>query len=135
MVPLRGAEQMAARIRSKDRLAALPSRGSVRKGTGAARTGRSLFPASSPKRKEALERAPDLRLCGGRYWVRTSDLFGVNEARYHCANRPSKREPSTNGRRACGRHRLAHGSSAGRTASAPDRPGVTRGYCEAILRW
>ena len=25
---------------------------------------------------------------GGRYWVRTSDLFGVNEARYHCANRP-----------------------------------------------
>ena len=23
---------------------------------------------------------------GGRYWVRTSDLFGVNEARYHCAN-------------------------------------------------
>jgi hypothetical protein len=24
----------------------------------------------------------------GRYWVRTSDLFGVNEARYHCANRP-----------------------------------------------
>ena len=25
----------------------------------------------------------------GRYWVRTSDLFGVNEARYHCANRPS----------------------------------------------
>jgi hypothetical protein len=27
-------------------------------------------------------------ICGGRYWVRTSDLFGVNEARYHCANRP-----------------------------------------------
>ena len=27
-------------------------------------------------------------LKGGRYWVRTSDLFGVNEARYHCANRP-----------------------------------------------
>jgi hypothetical protein len=30
--------------------------------------------------------------CGnvsGRYWVRTSDLFGVNEARYHCANRPA----------------------------------------------
>jgi|RhiMetStandDraft_4_1073278.scaffolds.fasta_scaffold07160_2 hypothetical protein len=26
---------------------------------------------------------------GGRYWVRTSDLFGVNEARYHCANRPN----------------------------------------------
>src|SRR6478609_573977 len=30
---------------------------------------------------------------GGRYWVRTSDLFGVNEARYHCANRPSSAEP------------------------------------------
>src|SRR6476619_2424901 len=28
---------------------------------------------------------------GGRYWVRTSDLFGVNEARYHCANRPHLR--------------------------------------------
>jgi hypothetical protein len=28
-------------------------------------------------------------LSGGRYWVRTSDLFGVNEARYHCANRPA----------------------------------------------
>ena len=26
---------------------------------------------------------------GGRYWVRTSDLFRVREARYHCANRPS----------------------------------------------
>jgi hypothetical protein len=31
----------------------------------------------------------DLFAAGGRYWVRTSDLFGVNEARYHCANRPS----------------------------------------------
>ena len=30
---------------------------------------------------------------GGRYWVRTSDLFGVNEARYHCANRPQERRP------------------------------------------
>ena len=26
--------------------------------------------------------------CGGRYWVRTSDLFRVREARYRCANRP-----------------------------------------------
>ena len=34
------------------------------------------------------ETASDLRFYGGRYWVRTSDLFGVNEARYHCANRP-----------------------------------------------
>lgn len=25
---------------------------------------------------------------GGRYWIRTSDPFGVNEVRYHCANRP-----------------------------------------------
>jgi hypothetical protein len=25
---------------------------------------------------------------GGRCWVRTSDLLGVNEARFHCANRP-----------------------------------------------
>ena len=28
---------------------------------------------------------------GGRYWVRTSDLFRVREARYHCANRPAVR--------------------------------------------
>ncbi len=27
---------------------------------------------------------------GGRYWVRTSDLFRVKEARYHCANRPGR---------------------------------------------
>ncbi len=30
----------------------------------------------------------DLQTFGGRYWVRTSDLFRVREARYHCANRP-----------------------------------------------
>src|SRR5699024_877994 len=28
---------------------------------------------------------------GGRYWVRTSDLFRVREARYRCANRPCTR--------------------------------------------
>ena len=33
---------------------------------------------------------------GGRYWVRTSDLFGVNEARYHCANRPGVRTADIN---------------------------------------
>ena len=45
--------------------------------------------------REANTHAAILRLCrsagvllGGRYWARTSDLFGVNEARYHCANRP-----------------------------------------------
>ena len=30
----------------------------------------------------------DIQTFGGRYWVRTSDLFRVREARYHCANRP-----------------------------------------------
>jgi hypothetical protein len=30
----------------------------------------------------------DLRFLCGRYWDRTSDLFGVNEARSLCANRP-----------------------------------------------
>ncbi len=35
---------------------------------------------------------------GGRYWVRTSDLFGVNEARYHCANRPCTRRLTDPGR-------------------------------------
>src|SRR3954463_16555047 len=32
-------------------------------------------------------------LAGGRYWVRTSDLFRVREARYHCANRPFRPRP------------------------------------------
>ena len=36
---------------------------------------------------------------GGRYWVRTSDLFGVNEARYHCANRPRRPTIAESGRR------------------------------------
>ena len=31
---------------------------------------------------------------GGRYWVRTSDLFRVREARYRCANRPDETEVS-----------------------------------------
>src|SRR5689334_20719436 len=50
-------------------------------------TGESLrgFPATGGDEK------------GGRYWVRTSDLFGVNEARYHCANRPSCGGNSTPG--------------------------------------
>ena len=40
--------------------------------------------------RAALPLPADPRLVlGGRYWVRTSDLFGVNEARYHCANRPA----------------------------------------------
>ncbi len=30
---------------------------------------------------------------GGRYWVRTSDLFRVKEARYRCANRPRSWSP------------------------------------------
>ena len=42
------------------------------------------------------EKAPLISVCagqrgfslGGRYWVRTSDLSGVNGTRYHCANRP-----------------------------------------------
>ena len=42
------------------------------------------------------------RACvGGRYWVRTSDLFRVREARYRCANRPVR--PRTRGRGWSGR--------------------------------
>ena len=41
----------------------------------------------------------------GRYWVRTSDLFGVNEARYHCANRPLERRPPYPTRRTRSPHR------------------------------
>ena len=47
-------------------------------------TGRSWQPALRKPKTPGLTRG---FLCG-RYWVRTSDLFGVNEARYHCANRP-----------------------------------------------
>ncbi len=57
---------------------------------------------------------------GGRYWVRTSDLFGVNEARYHCANRPVVLH------RTCGApERLAHpgGRFTSRGGRAPSRPG------------
>lgn|GEM_PF-5158030 len=43
-------------------------------------------PASADVGELATE--PTAQSVGGRYWVRTSDLFGVNEARYHCANRP-----------------------------------------------
>src|SRR5690606_6305915 len=40
-----------------------------------------------------MRKAPDhvvRGLAGGRYWDRTSDLFRVREARYRCANRPSR---------------------------------------------
>ena len=43
---------------------------------------------SEGPRKHKHRRAQGQAVAGGRYWVRTSDLFGVNEARYHCANRP-----------------------------------------------
>ena len=46
-------------------------------------------PSGEPHVRAVVSR-PSL-LIGGRYWVRTSDLFGVNEARYHCANRPGAR--------------------------------------------
>ena len=40
--------------------------------------------------REENTKKPDqkIRLDGGRYWDRTSDLFRVKEARYPCANRP-----------------------------------------------
>jgi excisionase family DNA binding protein len=37
--------------------------------SNAVRRARSLFLAGSSKWKETLERASDLRFCGGRYWV------------------------------------------------------------------
>jgi hypothetical protein len=41
------------------------------------------------KRRRRWPRSGSHRLlAGGRYWDRTSDLFGVNEARSRCANRP-----------------------------------------------
>ena len=47
----------------------------------------SAYPGSAENMKSSRD-GVGRELCGGRYWVRTSDLFGVNEARYHCANRP-----------------------------------------------
>ena len=47
---------------------------------------------SLPKRQSyGLSHTFNLRMytfSNGRYWFRTSDLFRVKEARYHCANRP-----------------------------------------------
>ena len=45
-------------------------------------------PLTTQKRR--INKKPDrqIRLTGGRYWDRTSDLFRVKEARYPCANRP-----------------------------------------------
>src|SRR3990170_126388 len=39
--------------------------------------------------------------CGGRYWVRTSGLFRVREARYRCANRSRWRRDLNPCRRIC----------------------------------
>ncbi len=55
----------------------------------------NLFPASatSGTLDDVFPQVQSLvrpAIVGGRYWVRTSDLFGVNEARYHCANRPNE---------------------------------------------
>jgi hypothetical protein len=61
----------------------------------------SLHKWAQPKRQalRASKRFQGLRVKGfesnGRYWVRTSDLFRVKEARYHCANRPWIYEDST----------------------------------------
>ena len=63
---------------------------------------------------------------GGRYWVRTSDLFGVNEARYHCANRPLSCGGNSNACAPAASHReSAHGSwsAASRTRHSPHRLG------------
>ena len=47
-----------------------------------------LAPQCGLRGAEGKKRPPVTRGFGGRYWVRTSDLFRVKEARYHCANRP-----------------------------------------------
>src|SRR5262245_50138534 len=59
---------------------------------------------------------------GGRYWVRTSDLFGVNEARYHCANRPGERPSSTT--RGPSSETLTHAVRYGSTAPRDSYSGV-----------
>ena len=67
------------------------------------------------RRAHGPPRAPNgviRHVLGGRYWVRTSDLFGVNEARYHCANRPRVLGDSAD------RPKLAHSSSVLQHASA-----------------
>ena len=54
---------------------------SDRLSTGALKELRGALPTTLVQEME--------RVISGRYWVRTSDLFGVNEARYRCANRPA----------------------------------------------
>ena len=71
-----------------------PARGSIFRAREAP-INLSLAEGVSPRR--SLVRPPGTQKIPGsnirgfytcaRYWVRTSDLFGVNEARYHCANR------------------------------------------------
>ena len=68
--------------------AAIVSAGPRRAPAGFARGLPAKVPATAPATTEAAPGARRPRCGGGRYWVRTSDLFGVNEARYHCANRP-----------------------------------------------
>src|SRR5690606_16160037 len=48
----------------------------------------------------AKKEAVSWDFAGGRYWDRTSDLFGVNEARSRCANRP-RRSHTVPDARAC----------------------------------
>jgi hypothetical protein len=52
-----------------------------------ARTPRRDADVSTPENEEIPDRSG---IRGGRYWDRTSDLFRVREARYRCANRPSR---------------------------------------------
>ena len=46
--------------------------------------------ARLPARRDLAKDGCEQGFLGGRYWVRTSDLFRVKEARYHCANRPER---------------------------------------------
>jgi hypothetical protein len=50
--------------------------------------GRMVFGAGALVPGDGVKRPSRAVMLGGRYWVRTSDLFRVKEARYHCANRP-----------------------------------------------
>ena len=62
----------------------------------------------------------------GRYWDRTSDLFGVNEARYPCANRPDRDKASA-------QSTSLPVAPVGPTPRKPSRPGCVVGRAEGLV--
>ena len=67
------------------------------------------------RRRRLRQGSRRLPACG-RYWDRTSDLFGVNEARSRCANRPLPQQVSA-------------------SSDVPWAPDGERARCASMARW